>query len=144
VPFREEYADIEGNFLQATVGLAHIVSDFVPVRSGHLNAQVLPVPESGSDLIEAVVCGFAATLAIELAVVFDTTGDVPALAADILDQFLGSVLAVELHVDDPTLWQQGSQGGQDAPGQAVLAAERNALPRFAPTIEPPDGFGSQV
>lgn len=140
MPFREEHADIAGNLLQATGGLAHIVGGFVPVRSGHLNGGVPPVPESGSDLIEAVVCGFAATLAVELAVVFETAGDVPALAADIFDQLFGSVPTVELHVDDPTGGQQGSQGDQDAFGQAVFAAKGDALPGRALTVEPPHGF----
>jgi hypothetical protein len=97
VPFREEYTDIEGNFLQAPGGLAHEVGGLVPVRRGHLNVGVPPVPESGSDLIDA--------LAVELAVVFETAGDMPSLAANIFDQLFGSVPTVELHVDDPAFGQ---------------------------------------
>jgi hypothetical protein len=94
------------------------------------------VLESGSDLIDA--------FAIELAVVFETAGDVPALAADILDQLLGSVPTVELHKDDPTGGQQRAQRFQNTFGQAVLAAKGNALPGLALTVEASHGFGSQV
>jgi len=59
MPFGEEDADFEGNFFQPTGGLAHVVAPFVPVRSGKLNLAVPLVPESGSDLVEALAIQFA-------------------------------------------------------------------------------------
>jgi len=136
VPFREIHADIEGNFLQAASGLAHEELGFIPVRSGHLNVGVPPVPESGSDLIEA--------FAMELAVVLETAGDVPALATDIFEPLFGSVATVELDADAPVFGQERAQRFYNTARQAVLAAKGNASPTLTLTIEPPDSFGTQV
>ena len=57
--------------------MAHIVKRLGSVRSGHTDFGVPPVLEGLGVLVEP--------LAIEFAVVFQPAGDVPALAADILD-----------------------------------------------------------
>jgi len=75
-------------------------------------------------------------LAVEFAIALETTGDMPPLTADKLDQPSGSAPTVELDIYLPPLGQERGQFDQDLAGDAVLAAKGQAL-FFGPlAIEP--------
>src|SRR5947207_5367108 len=94
-----------------------------------MHMHVALVPERVGDLVDA--------LPIELAIVFEAAGYVPALAMNILDQGFRGIPTVELHDHTPVVGQEWAQGGQDRDSQVVLAAKGDALRCCSPPIEPP-------
>ena len=87
---------------------------------------------------------FVDARAIEPAVAFESTGSVPALAANVRDQTTGSIPTVELDIDLPALGQERGQLDQDLASDAVFGAKGYAL-SFGPlAVETAHGLCPQV
>ncbi len=129
-------ADSTKHFGEMPRRFAYIVGLGVPLRSGHAHKTVPLVPKGVGELIEA--------FPIEPPIAFETTRDVPTVAADIFDQFFGGIPTVKLHLNVPARRQEGTQHGEHLARQMILAVKRNALTGGTMPIEPAHRFLAQV